>query len=245
MDNIRNDVVYLDLVRHIKQYLKEFKCSFFDQETEEVKNAIEKHQGGEELTPEELLMVAEHIVANNVIKGFKDDILYHDSIIFPDDKKEIFSDIIERFTPTGIYLLYESYYVMRFLDEAPRKIKRALSLRKILVTDEISLKIKEYCKEAYRCYLNGHFNASIILLRAIIEQALKDKYNIDTGMLEPTRTYLINNGLISDELSKQIIKIRDGGNKAVHNITRNKQASESYNKHLIEVGQNILKSLFN
>ena len=65
MDNIRNDLVYLDLVRHIKQYLKNFKCSFFDQETEEVKIAIEKHQRGDELTPDELLLVVEHIVANN------------------------------------------------------------------------------------------------------------------------------------------------------------------------------------
>ena len=160
-------------------------------------------------------------------------------------KVNIFSEITEWFTPDGIYLLYESYYVMKFLDEAPKKIKRALSLRKLIVNDEPSLKVKEYCKEAYQCYLNGQFNASIILLRAIIEQILKEKFNIDPGTLEPTRIYLINNGLISDGLSKQIIKIRDGGNKAVHNITRNKQASESYNKHLIEVAQNILKSLFN
>lgn len=158
---------------------------------------------------------------------------------------EIFSDITEWFKPDGIYLLYESYYVMRFLDEAPRKIKRALSLRKLIINEEPSIKVKEYCKEAYQCYLDGQFNASIILLRAIIEQTLKEKFNIDPGTLEPTRKYLINNGLISDGLSKQIIKIRDGGNKAVHNITRNKQASESYNKHLIEVAQNILKSLFN
>ena len=74
---------------------------------------------------------------------------------------------------------------------------------------------------------------------------MKEKFNIDPGTLEPTRKYLINNGLISDELSKQIIKIRDGGNKAVHNIIRSKQTSENHNKYLIEIAQNILKSLFN
>lgn len=210
MDDIKNDVVYLDLVRHIKQYLKQFKCSFFDQETEEVKNAIEKHQRGEKLTPDELFLVAEHKVADNYKKAFRDGILDHDSIILPDDKREIISDITERFTPDGIYLLYESYYVMRFLDEAPRKITRALLLRTLIINEEPSIKVKEYCKEAYQCYLDGQFNASIILLRAIIEQALKEKFNMDVGTLDAMRKYLINNGLISDVLSKQIIKIRDG-----------------------------------
>lgn len=245
MDNIRNDVVYLDLVRHIKQYLKEFKCSFFDLETEEIKDTIERDQRGEELTLDELLLVAEHELANNYKKAFSDKVLDHDSIILPDDKRDFFGEITERFTTAEIYLLYESYYVMRFLDEAPKKIKRALSLRKIIVNDEPSLKVKEYCKEAYQCYLDGHFNASTILLRALIEQALKEKFNIDPGTLEPTRKFLISNELISDGVSKQIIKIRDGGNKAVHNITRNKQVSESYNKHLIEVAQNILGSILN
>lgn len=163
----------------------------------------------------------------------------------PDDKKELFSELTEEFNELERYFLYESYYVMNFLDEAPNKIRRALSLRPLLINEEPSLKVKEYCKEAYLCCLDGQFNASIILLRAIIEQAFKEKCDREAGTLEPTRKYLVENGLISDELSKQIIKIRDGGNKAVHNITRNKQTSENYNKYLIEVAQKILESLFN
>lgn len=245
MDKISDDVVYLDLVRHIKQFLKKCKCSFFDIITEEIENASKKHERGEELTVEELLLVADNRFAHNIKIAFKDGILSHDSIILPDDRRELITDITEVYSDSGIYLLYESYYVMKFLDEAPSKIRRALSLRKVFTNEEPSIKTKEYCKEAYLCYLDGHFNASIILLRAIIEQALKEKYDIDPGTLEPTRKYLINNGLISDELSKQIIKIRDGGNKAVHNIPRNKQTSDKFNKYLIEVAQNILKSLFN
>ena len=245
MDKIRHDVVYSDLVRHIKQYLDQSKCSFFDLVTDEVENAFKKYEKGEELTPEELCSVAEHRVANNIKKAFKEGILSNESIVLPDDKKELINDLTEIYNKDGEYLLYESYYVMKFLDEAPSKIERALALRKVFLNEEPSLKVKQYCKEAYLCYLDGQFNASIILLRAIIEQALKEKFDIDPGTLEPTRKYLINNGLISDELSKKIIKIRDGGNKAVHNITRNKQISENYNRYLIEISQNILKSLFN
>lgn len=236
---------HLDLVGHIKQYLEKFKCSFFDLVTEEVENAIKKHQRGEKLTPEELWMVAEHRVTHDIKEAFRNGILSNESIVLPDDKKELLDDLNEIYNKIGEYYLYESYFVMKFLNEAPRKIERALLLRKVFLNEYPTLKIKQYCKEAYLCYLDGQFNASIILLRAIIEQSLKEKFNIDPGTLEPTRKYLINNGLISDELSKQIIKIRDGGNKAVHNITRNKQTSESYNKYLIEIAQDILKSLFN
>jgi len=245
MDKIRLDVVYLSLVSHIKQYLKEFNCSFFDMKTDEVDTALKKQERDEELTDEDFWPLVEHMVADNFKKEFKDGVLDHDSIILPYDQKELFNELDESFNKYGIRLLYESYYVMKLLDEVHSKIDRALSLRKVLINDQPSIKVKEYCKEAYSCYLNGHFNASIILLRAIIEQALKEKYDIDSGTLEPTRKYLIDNGLISDELSKKIIKIRDGGNKAVHNITRNKQTSENYNRYLIEVSQDILGSLFN
>lgn len=245
MDKISDDVVYLDLVRHIKQYLKQYKCSFFEAITEETVNAFKKHERGEELTLEEIVLMVDHKLLYDIKKEFKNDILSYDSIILPDDISELWDDVYERFGNAGIYLLYESYYVLKFLDDAPSKIWRACSLSKLLINEGHCIKVKEYCKEAYLCYLDGHFNASIIILRATIEQALKEKFNLimDSGTLGWIRTNLSNNGLISDELYKKITKIMDAGNKAVHN--RNKQASESNNKYLIEVAQDILHSLFN
>jgi hypothetical protein len=242
MEDSKN-YVRLDLVGYIKDLLEEFNASFFDMITDEEDNTLKKWQRNEELTIEELLLLAEYKVNYNFNKTLKDDILNQDSFVLFDDKKEIITELFNRYNDLGRYLLFESYYVKKFLDEAPSKIRRALSLSKIFIKEEISSKIMQYCKEAYSCYLDGQFNASVILLRAIIEQALKEKFDIDPGTLEPTRKYLIDNGLISDELSKNIIKIRDGGNKAVHNITRNKQTSEINNKYLIELAQTILKVL--
>ena len=52
MDKISDDVIYLDLVRHIKQYLIQYKCSFFEGITDEIENVFKKHERGEELTVE-------------------------------------------------------------------------------------------------------------------------------------------------------------------------------------------------
>jgi hypothetical protein len=245
MDNISDDVVYLDLVRHIKQYLKQYKCSFFECITEEIENVFKKHEIGEELTVEEFIMLADYILLYNLKKNFKEIILSNDSIALPDDISQLYDDVYERFSKEEIYLLYESYYVMKFLNEARSKILRACSLSKLLINEGHYMKVNEYCKEAYLCYLDGHFNASIIILRATIEQALKEKYNLkmDFGTLGAIRNHLSNNGQISDELRKKITKIALAGNKAVHN--RDKQASESNNKYLIAVAQDILHSLFN
>jgi len=246
MNKIKDDVVYLDLVRHLKQYLEKYKYSFFDMRTEEVNNALKKHKKGEELSLDELILAAEYKVDHNLKMSFKEGILNYDSIILPDDKSEIFNEIFEHFGNAGIYLLYESYYVMKFLDEAPNRIKRVCSLRKLLINDNASMKVKEYCKEAYLCYLDGHFNASIILLRAIIEQALREKFNLKMdGALGWVRKYCFDNGLISDELNKKVKRIMKAGNIAVHNIFNNKQPTENYNKYLIELVQDIMNSLFN
>jgi hypothetical protein len=237
--------VRLDLVGYIKDLLEKFNASFFDMITDEEDNTLKKWQRNEELTIDELLLLAEYKINHNFKKTFKDDILNQDSFVLFEDKRELITELFDKYNDLGRYLLYESYYVKKFLDEAPSKIRRALSLSNVFLNEEPSSKVMQYCKEAYSCYIDGQLNASVILLRAIIEQTLKEKFDIDPGTLEPTRKYLINNGLISDELSKKIIKIRDGGNKAVHNITRNRQTSESYNKYLIEIAQNILKVLFN
>ena len=189
--------------------------------------------------------MVDHNFLYRLKKEFKNSILCNDSIILPDDISELYDDVYEHFGKAGMYLLYESYYVMKFLDEARSKILRACSLSKLLINECHYMRVKEYCKEAYSCYLDGHFNASIIILRATIEQALKEKFNLtmDCGTLGWIRTNLSNNGLISDELYKKITKIMVAGNKAVHN--RDNQASESNNKYLIEVAQDILHSLFN
>lgn len=79
MDKISHDVVYADLVRHIKQFLDEFKCTFFDIATEEVNNALEKHKRGEDLPLEDFLLVFNHKQKHKLKISFKD-ILSHDSI---------------------------------------------------------------------------------------------------------------------------------------------------------------------
>ena len=95
MAEISDDVVYLDLVRHLKQYIARWKSSFFDITTEEIETAVKKHERGEELTLDELMLFAEHKLAQKYKLAFKDGILSHDSIILPDAKREISANIAD------------------------------------------------------------------------------------------------------------------------------------------------------
>ena len=121
-------------IRHIKQYLDEYKCSFFDAITKEVEELFKKNERGEELESDEFIMLADHVVKNIFKKEFKDALSKHESIVFPDLIRDDIADIEELYNDAGIYLLYESYYVMKFLDEAPSIIGRAIYLRQILLS---------------------------------------------------------------------------------------------------------------
>lgn len=99
MNELSHGVVYLDLIRNIKQYLDQYKCSFFDIVSEQTEQALKKHKGGNELEIEEIIVLAEHIVGNKYKKAFKDALSKHGSIVLPGVIRENIYDI-------EIYLLY-------------------------------------------------------------------------------------------------------------------------------------------
>jgi hypothetical protein len=160
---------------------------------------------------------------------------------------ELINDIIKSLEDDEerLYDLYELFFVLKFLEEGHDIIRRALSLRKVIYKEKPSLRLLKYSQEACFTYAQGYHNSSSILLRAVVEQALKEKYSINiSGTLGDIRFYLYDKHEISEELNDKIIKIIDLGNKAVHNISINREISESQNLHMIKIAQNILKELF-
>ncbi|MBI4795433.1 MAG: hypothetical protein HY790_06275 [Deltaproteobacteria bacterium] len=242
MNEISHDVVYLDLIRHIKQYLDQYKCSFFDMVTEETEQALKKHEGGDELELEEIILLAEHIVDNKYKKAFKDALSKHESIVLPDIIRENITDIEEIYNDVGIYLLYESYYVMRFLDEAPSIIKRAIYLRQIFIGSAISQRVKEFCKEAYKTYINGNFIASVVLLRSIVETVLLERLGIERSELWKLNDLAKEKGLYDIGTCRKVDIIRKSVGNIVHNISKAK-LSEEENRKLIILTQDVLSHL--
>jgi len=235
---------HLDLVSHIKQYLEKFKCSFFDQVTEDVENAINKHQRGEELTPEELWKVAEHRVYHNFKIAFRNGILSNESIVLPDDKKELIDDLKEMYNKYGEYFIYESYYVMKFLDEAPEIVNRAISLKKIFVNKSPSQRVRDFCKEAYLTHISGHYIASAILMRSIVETILLDKFQIDRCPLWELNDAAKENSIYDYSIWEKIDFIRLEINNILHNIIKEKTTAEK-NIDIIKITQDILEYLLN
>jgi len=242
MDQISHDVVYLDLVRHIKQYLDQFKCSFFDQETEKIENILNKIERDEELTDEELLLVAEHRVAHDIKIAFKNGILSHDSIILPTDKIDLITDFTDVYNHYGIYLLYESYYVTKFLNEAPAIIIRAIKLSKLFINLRPSQRVKDFCKEAYLTYINGNFIASAVLLRSIVETLLHEKLEIERSDLWKLNDLAKERGIYDIGIWRKVDIIRKKVTNIVHNIYR-EGISEDENRKLIELTQDVLSHL--
>jgi hypothetical protein len=242
MNEISHDVVYLDLIRHIKQYLDKYKCSFFDAITPEAEELFKKHERGEELELNEFILLADHVVKKMFKNEFKDALSKHESIVFPDLIRDDIAAIEELYNDAGIYLLYESYYVMKFLDEAPSIIGRAIYLRQIFISGGISQRVREFCKEAYLTYINGNFIASAVLLRSIIETVLSERLDIDRTELWKLNDLAKERGLYDIGIWRKVDIIKKSVNNIVHNIFK-KKLSEDENKKLIILTQDILSHL--
>ncbi len=118
----------------------------------------------------------DNMIRNKSKKAFKDALSKHESIIYPDLIKDDIIDIEGLYTDEGIYLIYEYYFVMKFLDEAPGIIIRAMQLRKIFIKELPSKRVTIFVgKRIYPIYQAIIYNASATLLRSIIETILKEK----------------------------------------------------------------------
>jgi hypothetical protein len=232
---------HLDLIGHIKQYLDENNSSLFHK-SDEISNIIIKQRRGEELTVDELVIIVRH----QLLIDFKDNILQKDSVLLPDDNlsKDDAEYINEYYSEIGKYMLYESYYVMKFLDEAPEIINRASKLKKIFIKENPSERVREFCKEAYLAYINGLFTSSVVLLRSIIETILKEKLGPDIGGLLKINDFAMKEGLYGKDIWRKIDYIRVKVNKLIHRINRI-SATEEINRKMIIYSQDILNKLLN
>jgi len=131
---------------------------------------------------------------------------------------------------------------MKFLDDAPDIIRRALDLDHIFVKERPSQRVRELCKEAYLSYINGNFIASVILLRSIMETVLLKKLGIDRARLWELNKIAKERKLYDHVIGEKIDTIKEIGNKIVHNLYRTK-LSEKDTRKLILYTQEILSNL--
>lgn len=239
------------LIDKIKAFLEDY-ISFFDVFDKDNKflEASRKIQKGEDLNEKDKEIIGESCMKALFLKTIleiKESIIIPDPILFVGDAKillDIASEFMDNADNIVIRRIYEDYFIPKLIDGTPNMIRRAMVLRRYFCNNKPSDKLLQYCKEAFLTFIYGFHNSSVILLRTVLETALKEKFNVDVGTFGTLNNYLYKNGLIPKEVFKINCKVNKDARDAVHNLAKGIEISEGKTKHLIEIASKNLKLIF-
>ena len=126
--------------------------------------------------------------------------------------------------PESLRMHLEKKYARDLIKLFPKIVKRADSdLQRLLKQSvEPSDMVKRYVNEAMRCYIYGHFLASLLVCRAAIEASLEDRLpatevlNMKEGKLITLIDQAREKGLLDGALQKWAHEVRKLANDAAH-----------------------------
>jgi len=143
-------------------------------------------------------------------------------------------------------------YVVREMSESfPRIVERISTFQVIPVTGAAPSAVKQYAREACRCYLHGFFSASLILCRSCIEAGVVTK--LDQKSLQKAREALPYGNmrkLLKLALKEEVLdgptfsvadEIRERARGAVH---QSAVPSEEECRDMLEQTRAVLRHLF-
>jgi len=92
---------------------------------------------------------------------------------------------LEERVPEGLAAMPATKYARDFREVFPEMVKRATApgFRLLSASREVPVSLQRYLIEASRCYIYGHFLASLIVCRSAIEEAVKQRLK-DIGKQE-------------------------------------------------------------
>ena len=131
---------------------------------------------------------------------------------------------IQSTQPESLRMHLEKKYARDLIKLFPKIVNRADSdLQRLLKQSvEPSNMVKRYVNEAMRCYIYGHFLASLLVCRAAIEASLEDRLpatevqNIKGDKLMTLIDLAWKKGLLDDALLKWTHEVRKLANDAAH-----------------------------
>jgi hypothetical protein len=128
--------------------------------------------------------------------------------------------------PNVLSELITNRYIREVRNLLPRIVKRATLLRLLPARYEVPEDVDRYLKEASRCFIYGHFLASLFLCRSAIISATKDRLRangfdreldaICKDWLKSTLEMAHDKNLLDNLTWKQADDIRDLANDAIH-----------------------------
>ena len=128
--------------------------------------------------------------------------------------------------PDALPRAVAEYVVGEMSESFPGMVERLSTFQVTAVTDAVPAAVKQYAREACRCYLHGFFSASLILCRSCIESAIETKLDqkglrkeldrLPFNKVQELLRLAVNSGVL-DDLTRQLAdEIRRSANKAVH-----------------------------
>lgn len=160
---------------------------------------------------------------------------------------------IERAFDTSPGELLSLYVVRKYARELketfPQMVERAQLLRLIPTSKNVPNHVRRYLEEASRCHVYGNFLASLLLCRAAIEAAAKDRLRakgfaqdlIGLATLEEVLRLALDKNVMDDARWQASEHVRKMANKAVHS---GGVPDEHNCMHAYDVTRDILQRLY-
>lgn len=169
-----------------------------------------------------------------------------ETLIIPEDAGHKFAeDVVKDFGGLKMKFAYQDFYAYQFIDKLKDVVRRALKVKEVFSKKSVSEPVKMICGQAHLTFIHGYHTASIALCRSIVEASIKARYNINFGSLGTilNKYPIVKKDLYAKKILDKILKIKETGDKSLHQVARGKIPSESTNLKILGLTQEVLQAL--
>jgi hypothetical protein len=202
------------------------------------KNVLADYTAGKPLSAEQAQAVADYLYGR-FLRLFLD---ARETLAIPDDALHRLASELQKDTEElGLTFRYEEFYAYQFVDKLDDIVRRARRVRDVFTKRKAPPNVTALCREAYQAYVNGHFTASVALVRSLIESTLKIRLRVDFGELRQLNDLALQKVIYPKAIWNKVDQIRRQANAVIHGAASGNTASETQSLRLIGVAQEVLQ----
>jgi hypothetical protein len=204
------------------------------------KKILADYTAGKPLSKEQTEAI-ENYLYGRFLKLFLD---ARETLTIPDDAlHRLASEWQKDLGELGITFRYEEFYAYQFVDKLDDIVRRARRLRNVFTKRKAPPNVTALCREAYQAYVNGHFTASVSLVRSLVESTLKSQLRVEFGELGKLNELAVQKAVYPKAIWHKVDQIRRQANAIIHGAANGKTASELESLRLIGFAQEVLQAI--
>ena len=202
----------------------------------------------ESIEPSETEEIIGKIRANLIFRE-----IYRNGMIVKPDLAPV-KNFVELIRSGGAgWMFTDEFLAVEALCDLMPRVERLMELREVFTDQSPPWKAKEHLIEAVQCYVQGFYQACVIICRSVVEHMLGEElrrlgwniYKLPGDENEGLIMRIINNAqredIITETLRKLAHSVRDCGNKALH---KHKVFSRSEAFKCLSNTQKILRHIY-